>query len=246
MKKFKKKFDYLENITSKESFFENSIRYCVKKKFKNKQIKLLLLGNKEQSVGNLSIKIILCKFLFSANKKELNLFNKYKPICEKNVQLNLKKNLLKIIQHTNKNELLAGFALKKVNGGFRVDLEGFLCFLPNSLSGRRSTFFDTTINKVCIFHGLRISLVFIKEQLFLNLVLSRRRKAFFLKGLFKKFIQKNVFNKGKILFNSKKNFKCLKKKYINVRLITQSLNNSESSLVSVKEVFTSIKNLDKK
>ena len=131
--------------------------------------------------------------------------------------------------------LFCGCVLKKVKGGFILDLNGFICFMPYSLSeGSRFAPYEPQLSAIQLFksHGLSLVSLFDKE-IFFNLIASRN--TFLLKKALKFFIGYS-FNSRNFLIRKKINLKVKNK---TVRLLGFSLKNESSfRLKLIKETFT--------
>ena len=144
-------------------------------------------------------------------------------------------NQLQSVPNPKKLEtLFCGCVLKKVKGGFILDLNGFICFMPYSLSeGSRFAPYEPKLNTVQVFkaHGLSLVSLFDKE-IFFNLIVSRN--IFLLKKALKFFIRYS-FNSRNFLIRKKINLKVKNK---TVRLLGFSLKNHTSfRLKLIKETF---------
>jgi len=233
----KKKADYLNQIIGSGASFDQAVYYSLKKKSLGIQANTILLDSQEKDLFDLSAKNSLVKFLFCIYKYNSAIFSRHKAsILEKS---NLKNRILKIKKNIHNGDFLAGCILKQVKGGFTVDLEGLICFMPYSLSeGTRLLPYEPKVNSIQLFQAFGFSLVSMKEQeLFLNVILSRKQNTKTLKSFLKKKLQNKVFDKNIRFFTNKK-FNCLRNRNIKLRLIGKLVHKkNQGDLKMIKEIF---------
>jgi hypothetical protein len=123
---------YSFNAPQKILLFEKSKRYVYKCVSLNAESNFLLLKRLEKRSFTLFKKPLLCSFLLYLNTYKTFFLSDKNHFCLRKNQFYKKYGLHKIIR--KKKALLVGCILKKVKGGFIVDIRGFICFLPFSLS----------------------------------------------------------------------------------------------------------------
>jgi hypothetical protein len=230
-----KKCTYFSQVIYKEGYLKGSFRYSLRKSPVRKP-KIISLDCLDKSVFSMSAKNTIVKFLFRIKEYDPVVFSRHRKPYLKPGQLNLKNIVSKIKRHLTKGEFLTGCALKKVKGGFTIDLGGLLCFMPYSLAEvTRFIPYAPKALTVQLFQVFGLSLVSMKEQeLFLNVILSRKQSTPFLKSLLKIFFQSGVFDNT---FSFLKKIDCLVTKNTRLRLIGNTLKKNKGLLKLVKEVF---------
>ena len=232
-------FTYTSQLVGCGVSFEEGRRYSYRKDSIGGEPKKVLLRSPERNISNLNNKNSLVNFLFHMEKYETSVFSKEKGSVKGQNPLSLKSRIASIKQNIEVGEFLAGCALKQVKGGFTIDFEGLICFMPYSLSeGTRFMPYTPKPNAVQLFQAFGLSLVAMREQeLYLNVILSRKNNVKFLKTLLKNLFKSGFFNKRPSLSRTKK-FNGLKSKNIKLRLIGDFCSKGgQGSLKLVKEVF---------
>jgi hypothetical protein len=173
---------YFLNVSQKVLLFEKSKRYVYKSNSLSAEATFFILKRLEKRRRALFTKSLLCNFLLYLNNYKTFFFSSKKQFCVRKKTSYKKYGPAKIIR--KKKSLLAGCVLKKVKGGFIVDIRGFLCFLPYSLS-------KSSLENCPYYFPLRffsvssVSLQYSKNKgLYLSTILSsksNKRLNFFLK-----------------------------------------------------------------
>lgn len=229
--KLDKSLNYFSGIVKKGWPLEKNKRYF----FKPGSIdtKLLERTKNNEFYGSASV----VKFLFHVEKYNTNLLSRHSKVSKKKNTFNLKSQIPKIQKSVNYGNFFIGCVLKQVKGGFTVDLGGLLCFMPYSLSdGSRFLPYNPRVNTTQLFQSYGLSLVMTsEEEFFLNLIVSRKNNVKLLKGLLKRYLEKEL--------TSIRYKKLVNQKPIRVRKIKTQLNVisrfnkklQESTIVTVKE-----------
>jgi hypothetical protein len=123
---------YFFNVSKKALLFEKSKRYLYKSVYLNAESKFFLLKRLEKRRRTLFTKTLLSVFLRYLNNYKTFFFSNKEQFYLRKKQFYQKHSLAKTIR--KKKSLFIGCVLKKVKGGFIVDIRGFICFLPYSLS----------------------------------------------------------------------------------------------------------------
>ena len=229
--KSEKPLNYFSGIIKKGWPLEKNMRYFFKSE--STDIKLLERAKSKEFHGSVSI----VKFLFHVEKYNTNILSRSNKTLKKNKSFNLKKQILEIQKSVNCGNFFIGCVLKQVKGGFTVDLGGLLCFMPYSLSdGSRFLPYNPRVNTTQLFQSYGLSLVMTtEEEFFLNLIVSRKNNVKLLKGLLKKYLEKDLtsIKYKKLLYPISAKSKKMKTQ---LKVISSfNMRVKESKVISVKE-----------
>ena len=186
--KSEKPLNYFSGIIKEGWPLEKTKRYFFKPQ--SAETKLLERTKNKEFYGSTSV----VQFLFHVEKYNTNILSRHNKISIKKNAFNLKSQIPKIQKSVNSGNFFVGCILKQVKGGFTVDLGGLLCFMPYSLSdGSRFIPYNPRVNTTQLFQSYGLSLVITSEEdLFLNLIVSRKNNVKLLKGLLKRCLKKDL------------------------------------------------------
>jgi len=233
--KVKKTSNYFSKIIKKGFPLDSNLRYI----FSTNVNKAHLL--EKDLDNNLFEENSIVKFLFRVDKYNTFVLSRYMEPSTRGSFLNFKQQLPLIKKSILKNKFFIGCVLKQVKGGFTVELNGLVCFMPYSLSdGSRFSPYKPKTNALQLFQPCGLSLVMSSEgEVFLNLIVSRKNNEKLLKGLLKKCLGKSVLpliyvtslNRIQIMNYSKKT---------KLRLLSSFVSsNKRKSIRIMKEIFLS-------
>lgn len=191
---------YFSRLVKEGVPLENDIRYY--RNFNINEDKVL------EKLPNLEFRDVnsIVKFLFRMNKYNTNILTRHvNPIEELNF-FNLGQQLPKIKRSFVDRSFTTGCILKQVKGGYIIELNGLICFMPYSLSdGNRFSRYNPALNSIQLFQLCGVSLVITPEKdVFLNVIVSRKNNDKLLKGLLNRHFEKGVFNLNYSIPNNKK------------------------------------------
>lgn len=145
---------YFSRLIKKGVPLENDIRYY--RNFNTNEDNLL------EKLPNLEFRDVnsIVKFLFRMNKYDTNILTRdVNPIEELNFY-NLGQQLPKIKRNFVDRSFTTGCILKQVKGGYIIELNGLVCFMPYSLSdGNRFSRYNPSLNSIQLFQLCGVSLV---------------------------------------------------------------------------------------
>ena len=231
--KIKNTSNYFSRIVKKGFPLDNNIRYI----FNNDISRAHLL---EKDLDNRILEEnSIVKFLFRIDKYNTFVLSRHTELSIKGSFSDFKQQLLKVKKSIAKSNFFIGCVLKQVKGGFTIELDGIVSFMPYSLSdGSRFSPYKPKVNAIQLFQPCGLSLVIASEgEVFLNLIVSRKNNEKLLKGLFKKCFGKNrksltywtSLNRTQIVQDSRKT---------KLRLLSNAFfNKNGRSIRIMKEVF---------
>lgn len=181
---------YLSHFVKKGHPLDKAIRYS----FEEGTEKTCLLESPQGTSGFGEHSV--AKFLFRLDRYETNLLNRHTCYNSGKETIDFKKLVPSIKKDVETGNFLIGCVLKQVKGGFTIDLGGLVCFMPYSLSeGTRFSSYSPKANTSQLFQAHDLSLVVTPEgDVFINLIVSRKNNMKLLKGVLKKFFDKNLSN----------------------------------------------------
>jgi hypothetical protein len=139
------------------------------------------------------------------NKYDTNILTRdVNPIEELNFY-NLGQQLPKIKRNFVDRSFTTGCILKQVKGGYIIELNGLVCFMPYSLSdGNRFSRYNPSLNSIQLFQLCGVSLVVTPEKdVFLNVIVSRKNNDKLLKGLLNRHLEKGLSKLNYSILNNK-------------------------------------------
>lgn len=236
--KIKKTSSYFSRIVKKGFPLENNIRYIFNNDISRAHLLEKDLDNKILEENS------IVKFLFRIDKYNTFVLSRHTELNIKGSFSDFKQQLLKIKKSITKSNFFIGCVLKQVKGGFTIELDGLVCFMPYSLSdGSRFSPYKPKVNAIQLFQPCGLSLVIASEgEVFLNLIVSRKNNEKLLKGLLKKSFGKNEksltyltpLNRRQVVQDFRKT---------KLRLLSNSFfNKNGRSIRMMKEVFLANKN----
>ena len=190
---------YFSRLIKKGVPLENDIRYY--RNFNTNEDNLL------EKLPNLEFRDVnsIVKFLFRMNKYDTNILTRdVNPIEELNFY-NLGQQLPKIKRNFVDRSFTTGCILKQVKGGYIIELNGLVCFMPYSLSdGNRFYRYNPSLNSIQLFQLCGVSLVVTPEKdVFLNVIVSRKNNDKLLKGLLNRHLEKGLSKLNYSILNNK-------------------------------------------
>ena len=233
--KVKQTAKYFSKTLKKGFPLDNNIRYLFSNDLKN--VHLLEKAVKDNITRDLNS---IVKFLFRIDKYDTLALSRHmkSAMVGKVPFFNLKQKLPQIKKSLMKSNFFIGCVLNQVKGGFIVELNGLVCFMPYSLSdGNRFFPYKPKANAIQLFQPCGLSLVMAsKGDVFLNMIVFRNNNEKLLKGLLKRcFGRDDVTLNYPVFTNKQQMIKEVRKN--NLRLLSNFRQGKEvKSLQITKEI----------